>query len=59
MYPSPGAYDEPSVRPGATAGLSSSNSAPVSQRTSSPRACCMAIRACACSTSPSVKQGMQ
>ena len=51
MYPSSSQYDAPSVAPGASVGLIASTSPESSQRTGSPSDCCIAIRACAASTS--------
>ena len=57
MYPSLGEYDAPSVCPGAIAGFIASTSSGSTQRTSSPTACCIAIRSCAAATSGSEKHG--
>ena len=57
MYPSSSQYDAPSVHPGAIVGLIASTSSAESQRTGSPSDRCIAIRACAASTSAGLKQG--
>ncbi len=57
MNPSWAQKVPPSVCPGASVGLAASTSPGSSQRTGTPSADCISIRACAAATSASVKQG--